>query len=202
MGKRMNPHITELLARLATLENELEAELQKSRLLRGLHVAGKRVTFDEDTLTEHRTWHVGLVPFLRGTTWATLLTAPLIYSVIVPLVILDGWFTAYQQIYFRAFRIALVRRSDYIVFDRQHLAYLNRLEAFNCLYCGYANGLIAYTREIASRTEQYWCPIKHALRIRDPHGRYAQFLEYGDAQGFRSRLSEYRKNLEEVPPAT
>jgi hypothetical protein len=50
-----------------------------------------------------------------------------------------------------------------------------------CVYCGYANGVIAYARKIASRTEQYWCPIKHALRIRDPHVRYAQFLEYGDA---------------------
>lgn len=198
----MNARITELLGRLEGLENELEAELQKARIFRGFRVAGKSVEFDAAARTEQRTWQVGLIPFLRGSTFATLSTAPLIYSVVVPLVLLDGWLSAYQQIYFRVFRIALVPRSEYIVFDRQHLAYLNKLEAFNCVYCGYANGVLAYAREIASRTEQYWCPIKHALRIRDPHVRYAQFLEHGDAEGFRSKLSGYRKQLEEPPSGT
>jgi hypothetical protein len=79
--------------------------------------------------------------------------------------------------------------------DRGQLNYLNWIEALNCLYCGYANGLIGYVREIASRTEQYWCPIKHALRITDPHQRYYEFLEYGDAGGYRARLSEFRERL-------
>jgi hypothetical protein len=121
---------------------------------------------------------------------------------IVPLTLLDACLNVYQQIYFRALRIARVPRSDYIIFDRQHLAYLNGLEAFNCLYCGYANGVIAYAREIAARTEQYWCPIKHALRIRDPHNRYQQFLQYGDAEGYRSKLADYRKQLQEPPTTT
>jgi hypothetical protein len=139
----MNARITELLGRLEGLEHELEVELENARILRGFQVAGKSVRFDTDALREHRTWRVDLIPFLRGTTRASLLTAPLIYSVIVPLVLLDEWFTAYQQIYFRVFRITLVPRSEYIVFDRQHLAYLNELEAFNCVYCGDANGVIA-----------------------------------------------------------
>jgi len=52
---------------------------------------------------------------------------------------------------------------------------------------------MAYAREIASRTEQHWCPIKHALRIRDPHARYQKFLDYGDAEGYRTKLESYRK---------
>jgi hypothetical protein len=56
------------------------------------------------------------------------------------------------------------------VFDRYHLAYLNVLEKLNCAY---ANGLIAYVREIAGRTEQYWCPIKHARRVIGAHSHYA-----------------------------
>ena len=28
-----------------------------------------------------------------------------------------------------------------------------------CARRGYANGLMAYVREVAVRTEQYWCPI-------------------------------------------
>jgi hypothetical protein len=127
-----------------------------------------------------------------------LLMAPLIYSMIVLLLLLDGWMTLYQQVYFRIYRIARVARSDYVVFDRRHLRYLNKIEIFNCLYCGYGNGVIAYAREIAGRTEQYWCPIKHALRIRDPHSRYFRFAEYGDAEAYHSRLEEFRRQLQEA----
>ena len=93
-----------------------------------------------------------------------------------------------------------MRRSDHVVFDRARLAYLNWIEALNCLYCSYANGVIAQVREIAGRTEQYWCPIKHALRTADPHRRYVQFLEYGDAEGYRSRLEALRDQLRQEAP--
>jgi hypothetical protein len=33
----------------------------------------------------------------------------------------------------------------------------------------YANGVFAYVREVGSRTEQYWCPIKHARRVLGVH---------------------------------
>ena len=138
-----------------------------------------------------------MVPFFKGINPLDLLTTPLIYSLIVPILLLDGWVTVYQQIYFRTHRIARVARSEYIAFDRRHLRYLNEIEVLNCLYCSYANGVIAYAREIASRTEQYWCPIKHALRIRDPHERYFQFAEYGDAEAYRAKLAEFRKQLQD-----
>ena len=96
---------------------------------------------------------------------------------------------------FTAWGIKPVRRADYIVLDRGNLAYLNAIEKLNCVYCGYANGLIAYVQEIAGRTEQYWCPIKHAMRTRSTHRRYRQFLEYGDAGGFRARLEEFRDQV-------
>ena len=63
--------------------------------------------------------------------------------------------------------------------DRRKLAYLNSIEKFNCVYCEYVNGLIAYVQEIAGRTEQYWCPIKHAMRVKSMHSRYRHFLDYG-----------------------
>ena len=91
------------------------------------------------------------------------------------------------------------RRSDFVVIDRERLAYLNWIEALNCVYCDYGNGALAYVREIASRTEQYWCPIKHALKITDPHQRYYQFLEYGDADGYRDRLDQFRDQLRTDP---
>ena len=97
---------------------------------------------------------------------------------------------------FPIYGIARVRRSVYIVIDRQHLAYLNAIEKFNCMYCGYANGVLAYVREIAGRTEQYWCPIRHAVRVRAPHAHYRAFVDYGDAKGYRQRLRVLRDELQ------
>lgn len=93
-----------------------------------------------------------------------------------------------------------MNRSQYIVLDRHRLGYLNWIEALNCGYCAYANGVIAYVREIASRTEEYWCPIKHALKVVDPHQRYYEFLEFGDADGYRTRLDQFRERLCAAPP--
>jgi hypothetical protein len=121
-----------------------------------------------------------------------VLTAPVIYSLIVPLVLLDLFVTIYQAICFPVYGIPKARRRDYLVFDRSHLAYLNMLEKLNCAYCSYANGLIAYVREIAGRTEQYWCPIKHARRVIGAHPRYALFEDYGDAEGYRKWLEQFQ----------
>jgi len=101
----------------------------------------------------------------------------------------------YLLICFSAWRIERLDRSEFVIIDRHRLAYLNGIEKLNCAYCGYANGVIAYAREAASRSEQYWCPIKHAIRVRTPHQRYRGFLEYGDAQGFREQLDELRKKV-------
>ncbi len=193
----MNLRIAELLAALQRAEDELETEIAKSRVLRGFSIEGTAIRFDKKTRLRHRGQRLGLVQFFKEMQPFNLITAPLIYSMIIPIVLFDAWMMAYQHIYLRAYRIPRVRRSDYIVFDRRHLRYLNRIEALNCLYCSYANGVISLAREVAGRTEQYWCPIKHALRIRDPHQRYFQFAEYGDAEGYRSRLAEFRKELQQ-----
>lgn len=87
---------------------------------------------------------------------------------------------------------------DRFVVDRVLLPYLNRIEQFNCWYCSYANGLMAYGREIIARTEQYWCPIKHARRLSGPHDRYEQFFDNGDAQRYASELEAMRARLAEA----
>jgi hypothetical protein len=50
----------------------------------------------------------------------------------------------------------------------------------------------AQYRELADR--------HHALRISDPHRRYHQFVEYGDAEGYRARLMAFREALREESP--
>ncbi|MFM7273044.1 MAG: hypothetical protein ACKO4A_04200, partial [Gammaproteobacteria bacterium] len=125
----------------------------------------------------------------------------LIYALIIPFALLDLFLTVYQAICFRLYRLPRVPRADYIVIDRHQLKYLNALQKLNCVYCGYVNGLIGWTREIASVTEQYWCPIKHARKVLGTHTRYAKFLDYGDAEAFPVRVRDLRQELRR-PPAT
>lgn len=124
-----------------------------------------------------------------------LITGPIIYSMIVPLLMLDLCVSLYQWTCFPIYKIAKVRRGDYIVLDRQHLGYLNFIEKFHCTYCAYGAGLIAYISEIIARTEQYFCPIKHARKVLGSHARYAQFLDYGDIADYKARMEALRVAL-------
>jgi hypothetical protein len=103
----------------------------------------------------------------------------------------------YQWICFPIYKINKVKRSDYIVIDRHRLYYLNLIEKLNCLYCSYFNGLMGYISEIAARTEQYWCPIRHAKRLKSMHNNYKHFFDYGDSENFRNGLNDLRKKLKE-----
>lgn len=143
----------------------------------------------------HRQHRVRLLRYLLSADLGTMATAPIIYSMIVPFALLDLWVALYQAACFRAWGIARVRRRDYFAIDRHKLSYLNGLEKLNCLFCSYANGVIGYVREVAARTEQYWCPIRHARRTRHPHDRYAAFPVYGDAAGYRAGLMSLRAAL-------
>ena len=49
--------------------------------------------------------------------------------------------------------------------------------------------------EILARTEQYFCPIKHAYKILGAHTRYKLFLNYGDAADYEKRLEAFRVAL-------
>ncbi|WP_239287780.1 hypothetical protein [Candidatus Nitrotoga sp. 1052] len=75
------------------------------------------------------------------------------------------------------------------------MAYLNIIEKMHCMYCSYAVGLLAYAREITARTEEYFCPIKHARKILSAHSRYERFLNYGEADNFHGKLEEIRTKL-------
>lgn len=191
----MPRRIEQLAAEIVRLQGELDREIESRRASLGWKLKEGMVEFEHGITEGNRRLRLGVRSFLARSPVATVATAPVIYSLIIPLVLIDVWASFYQAVCFRAYRIPRVRRSQYIVVDRDRLSYLNFIEVLNCLYCEYANGVIAYVREISSRTEQYWCPIKHALTITDPHLRYYQFLEYGDAEGYRSRLEEFRKRL-------
>jgi hypothetical protein len=195
----MTQRMKDLADQIVGLQGELDREIERRRKVLGWDLSHRIGEFELGVAAEHRRLRLGLGKFFGRTSLAVVLTAPVIYSLIIPLVLADAWVSAYQAICFRAYGVPRVKRRDYIAFDRNRLAYLNVIERLNCAYCAYANGLVAYVREVTSRTEQYWCPIKHAVKISDPHRRYYEFLEYGDAEGYRARLDEFRARLRAEP---
>ena len=191
----MNPQIAVLIDRIKSLEAELDAELAKRRAELRIGIEQGRIVFEQELLRRHRELQVKLATYVLDARPLVVLTAPVIYALIVPLVLLDLAVMIYQAVCFPVYGIPKVRRADYFAFDRAHLAYLNAIEKLNCAYCTYANGVIAFVREVASRTEEYWCPIKHAKRVIGTHARYAGFEDYGDADGYRGQLEQHRASL-------
>ncbi len=201
----MPDRLDELIAKIRQLQEEMEQEFHLNRERFHVILEQKRVRFSAEVASQQRRFKLGLARYLRRASWRAMLTAPIIYAGILPMLLLDGFLWLYQALCFPVYGIPKVRRADYLVFDRQDLPYLNLVEKINCGYCSYGNGLAAYFREIAARTEQYWCPIKHARRILAAHERYPRFFEYGDGESYRLGLQRLRKQIraaqEETPPA-
>lgn len=122
-------------------------------------------------------------------------TAPVICALIPPVALMDLSVGACQAICVPVCGIARVRRGDHIVIDRRHLADLNGLQNLACIYCGNGNGLISHVREIAGRTEQDGCPIKHARRTVGAQDHYADVADYGDAEAYRKDSGPLRARL-------
>ena len=150
----MTNAIADITDRIAALEAELEVELAKKRAGLRIGLEKGRVAFEEEVLRRHRELRKRLWRYILDARLLVILVAPVIYSLIIPFVLLDLFVTVYQAICFPVYRIAKVKRGDYIVLDRQHLGYLNVFERFHCSYCAYANGLVGYAGEISARTEQ------------------------------------------------
>lgn len=187
--------INDIITEIRRLEDQLETYLDDLRAQFHYRLEGQKVQFDTAVKAVHRTFKTSLPGYVLNAPLGHLLTAPIIYSMILPILLLDIFITVYQHICFRAYGITRVKRRDYIAFDRHRLGYLNAIQKVNCLYCGYANGLIGYSREIIARTEQYWCPIKHARRLRGKHQHYYKYAEYGDAENFQEQQIDLREEF-------
>jgi len=194
----MSAKITELADKIAKLEFQLLEELKSQQEEFKYKLEGKKVRFEQNVLEAHRALKVAILPWLFNSTLRSVLSIPFIYGMVIPLAFLDITVTLYQHICFRLYNIARVDRSRYVVIDRHQLAYLNGIEKFNCMYCGYGNGVIAYTREIVARTEQYWCPIKHARKVLGTHARYNKFVAYGDADSYKAQRIKLRDSLRDA----
>ncbi len=191
----MNQRIQEILAEINALEDDLRAALNEQQQTIFFQIKGKRVEFEQSIKEAHLKLKTNFFRWLVTNRPQNLITGPIIYAMIIPLLITDLFITFYQLTCFPIYGIQKVRRGDYIIFDRQQLSYLNFIEKFHCTYCAYGSGMIAYISEIVARTEQYFCPIKHARKILGTHSRYDRFLDFGDAIDYEQRLEQYRQAL-------
>ena len=194
----MNRKIAELLESIRQAEAEIEQELERRRSQFEVEFVNRRVRFRAEVVQTQRQFKTGLLRYLGGADWRSLVAALVMYPMIVPLVVLDLGVSLYQLICFPMFRIQRVQRRDCFAYDRSQLAYLNAIEKLNCAYCSYANGLAAYLSAIFARTEQYWCPIKHARRMAQAQQHDSHFLDYGDAAGWHNELAALRRRLAEL----
>jgi hypothetical protein len=196
------PDEARMTRRLDGLRRELSRSARGQRRRWRYRMKRGRVEFEREMHELHARFRQSLPAYLLNANPWSLLTAPMIYSLLVPLALLDAWVWAYQRTCFPIYGIPRVPRRPYFALDRGKLQYLNAIEKVNCAFCTYANGVIAHVREVAARTEQYWCPIKHARPIASPHDRYHHFFDYGDAASYRHDLEWQRRRLRPVmPPA-
>ena len=188
----LNNKIPQLLERIREIKQQIEWELERQREKFNFILKGNKVLFDDKALHHHIQFRRPLSTYLRRARLVVVLTAPVIYALILPLSLLDLFLFVYQHICFPVYGIPKVIRKDYIFVDRGALAYLNLIEKINCIYCGYTVGLLTLAKEIGSRTERYWCPIKHANNIKDPDATYCDFAEFGDPEGYQQRIQSAR----------
>ncbi len=194
----MNDSIRRLLDQITALEDDLRKALSEQPSGVFFQIKGKRVEFEHSIKQTHKRLKRNFFHWLISDRPQNLITGPIIYSMIVPLLLTDLFVSFYQMTCFPIYGIKKVRRGDYIIFDRQHLSYLNFIEKFHCSYCAYGSGMISYVSEIIARTEQYFCPIKHARKILGTHKRYARFLDYGEAENYQAKLESYRRALSDA----
>jgi hypothetical protein len=194
--------IDDLIEQARGLEEAVTAEFDRRRDDFGLVIEQRRLSLSEEVAALQRRPSVSAVRYMLGSAAMSVIVAPILYVGVVPLALLDGFAAVYQAICFPLYGIPKVKRSDYLVLDRGDLPYLNGFEKLACVYCGYANGLAAYFREVAARTEQYWCPIKHARRTLAVHSRYPTFFEYGDAESYRLGLERLRESMKRAEAVT
>lgn len=196
----MKSKLDTLLEQMQVLEKEVWQELKRNEQEFFYEVRQGKVRFTAEARARHKKLVKRFTAYIRESRFWIIATAPVIWSCLIPILMVDVVMTIYQAICFPIYNIPRVKRADYIKLDRHRLAYLNWAEKINCEYCSYANGVLACATEIAARTEQYWCPIKHALRMKSMHNRYRFFFDYGDAEAYRQQIETLRRSFEDIEP--
>ena len=124
-----------------------------------------------------------------------LVTGPLIYGMVVPLVFLDLSVWVYQYVCFPIYKLPRIARVQFNAFDRQELRYLDWVSKAHCSYCAYATGAAAFASAVIAATEAYFCPIKHQHKNQAARATAVPYLEFEEPEGFDfdTQLESLRK---------
>lgn len=194
----MDNRIEEIILQIKTLDDELVGELKSKEKEFFYKIENEKAKFEEHVIKEGKLKIISSVKYLSTFRLKVILTLPFIWSMIIPIFLVDIFATIYQSICFPIYEIPKVKRKDYVIMDRYRLFYLDRVERINCGYCEYFNGVIAYVREVAARTEQYWCPIKHSQALKEKHSRYDKFFNFGDFTKYREEVEARRSSFTDI----
>jgi hypothetical protein len=199
----MSSKMESISARIKELEEELRREIQGKELEFCYKLRHGRTIFTSAAKSRNKGLRQSIKGYITQSRLLVFLTAPFIWLGLIPIFLIDMVGSLYQWICFPIYGIPKAPRREYIAFDRHRLGYLNIIEKINCEYCAYANGVLAYFTEVAARTEQHWCPIKHAGCVKCAHSRYKTFVDYGEAASYRADIEAIRRSFEDlVVPAT
>ncbi len=121
---------------------------------------------------------IGKHPLRRRSLLLQLVAFIVIWSTLPAVLLIHASIWIYQEIYFSIFDIPKARIREYIAFDRNRLRRLNIAQKMGCMYCAYANGVAAWIKAIANRTELYSCSIKHGTPVRGQEHQ-KDFFPYG-----------------------
>ena len=194
----MSNRFDEIVEQIKKLEDELIDEIKTKEKEFFYEFENEKVKFKQNVIDEGRSKIISSIKYLSSFPVLAIFTIPFIWFMIIPAFITDILITVYQYICFPIYKIPRVKRADYIIMDRYNLFYLGKVEKINCWYCEYFNGVVSYVREIAGRTEQFWCPIKHSKHIKDKHSRYDKFFDYGDYIKYRNELERRRADFKDI----
>ena len=192
----MKSKINKILEEISLKKEELFSEYEKAKEKYGFKIEGKKIIWNNDKTKEHKKSKKSVFDTIFSATIREIISIPFIWMMLIPGVFLDIWLFIYQYTALKLYKVPLVKRSDYVVFDRKQLAYLNWIQKLNCIYCSYFNGVMQFAVEVAGRTEKYWCPIKHARKKSWGHDWEEYFADYGDAEGFKETfcsVKEFKK---------
>lgn len=189
-GEQMDSKIKHIQAKIDELELALYEEYERLAFKYGFSIEQKRVEFRQKFRERNRTFRIPAWKYAFPVNIRHFLSIPFIYAMIVPTVILDIFLNLYNWTAMPLYRIPLVRRSDYIVFDRQFLDYLNWIQKLNCIYCSYVNGVFAFAVELGGRTERYWCPIKAAHKRPPRNNWYCDYADFGSPEQWLEKFNQ------------
>lgn len=194
----MSDRLDSLLDQIRHLEKEVLLEARKSEAVFCYKIQEGRVEFTAAAKAKHKKLRMSLHRYFMSSRVLVVITGSFIWLCLIPLILMDVIGSLYQSICFPIYGIPKVLRSEYVFFDRHRLAYLNFFEKLNCEYCAYANGILSYLSEIAARTEQYWCPIKHSGCLKCVHSRYKKFVDFADDKAYRQHGEEIRHAYQDI----